>query len=297
MEEQATTPIEDAATALNLENPQEAWALVQDNMPLLQEYGLNLFWAVVIFVLGRWIAQRLTKALGKALAKTDMEDTLERFLCNLAFTVLMAVVVIAAIGKLGVETTSVLAIFGAAGLAVGLALQGSLSNFAAGVLIVAFRPYKVGDFIEAGGEAGSVDEVQIFTTTLKSTDNKKIIVPNSQVMSGTITNYTALGTRRVDMVFGCGYGDDIDAAYRVLQSIIEADSRILQDPAPTIALNELADSSVNFIVRPWVNSSDYWAVYNSVTEQVKRKFDEAGLNIPFPQRDVHMYHHGDVVQN
>ncbi len=294
MEEQAPTAIEQAAdAALNVESPEDALALVESSLPLLQDYALNVFWALVIFFVGRWIAQRLTKALGTALAKTDMEDTLERFLCNMAYTVLMAVVVIAAIGKLGVETTSVLAIFGAAGLAVGLALQGSLSNFAAGVLIVAFRPYKVGDFIEAGGQAGSVEEVQIFTTTLKSPDNKKIIVPNSQIMNGTITNYTALGTRRVDLVFGCAYGDDVDTAYRVLQEIIAADERILKDPEPTIALNELADSSVNFIVRPWVNSADYWGVYNSVTEQVKRKFDAAGLNIPFPQRDIHVYQHND----
>ncbi len=294
MEEQSPTAIEQAAeAALSVESPEEALTLLENSWPLLQQYGLNVFWAIVIFVLGRWIAQRLTKALGKALAKTDMEDTLERFLCNMAYAVLMAVVIIAAIGKLGVETTSVLAIFGAAGLAVGLALQGSLSNFAAGVLIVAFRPYKVGDFIEAGGQTGTVDEVQIFTTTLKSPDNKKIIVPNSQIMSGTITNYSALGTRRVDMVFGCSYDDDVDTAFRVLQGIVEADSRILDEPAPTIALNELADSSVNFIVRPWVNSADYWDVYNDVTEQVKRKFDEAGLNIPYPQRDVHMYHHNE----
>lgn len=297
MEEEVNTETgQSAPTALSLESPQEAWNLLQDNLPLLQEYALNIIFAILIFVVGRWIALRLTNALGKALAKTAMEDTLERFLCNIAYAVLLAVVVIAAIGRLGVETTSLLAIFGAAGLAVGLALQGSLSNFAAGVLIVAFRPYKAGDFIEAGGVAGTVLEVQIFTTTLKSPDNKKIIVPNSQIMNDTITNYSALGTRRVDMVFGCGYDDDIDKAYEILQGIIDADDRILKDPAPAIALNELADSSVNFNVRPWVESSDYWGVYNDVTEQVKRKFDEAGLNIPYPQQDVHMYHHGDVNQ-
>ncbi|NND54605.1 MAG: mechanosensitive ion channel, partial [Gammaproteobacteria bacterium] len=172
-----------------------------------------------------------------------------------------------------------------------LALQGSLSNFAAGVLIVAFRPYRVGDFIEAGGVSGTVLEVQIFTTVLKSGDNKKIIVPNSQIMDSTITNFSALGTRRVDLVFGIGYDDDIDTAYRVLQEVIDADDRILKDPEPTIALNELGDSSVNFNVRPWVNSSDYWGVYNGVTEAVKRRFDEAGLNFPYPTRDVHMYQH------
>ena len=293
MEEEVQAAAQEAAPAIDVTNPQAVAGLIQDNLPLLQEWGLNLVLAVVIFIVGRWIAQWVTSMVGKALAKTDMEDTLERFLCNIVYTALLAVVVIAAIGQLGVETTSVLAIFGAAGLAVGLALQGSLSNFAAGVLIVAFRPYKVGDFIEAGGEAGTVVEVQIFTTVLMSGDNKKIIVPNAQVMSGTITNYSANGTRRVDLVFGIGYDDDIDKAYSVLKSILDTDDRILKDPAYGIALNELADSSVNFNVRPWVNSSDYWGVYNDLTEQVKRKFDEAGLSIPYPQQDVHMYHHGE----
>lgn len=255
------------------------------------DLALQLLSALLIFVVGRWIARSITGVVRKAFARTDMEDTLERFLCNMIYAVLLAVVIISAVGQLGVETTSLLAVFGAAGLAIGLALQGSLSNFAAGVLIVAFRPYKVGDFIEAAGQSGSVLEVQIFTTVLKTADNKKVIVPNSQIMNGTITNYSALGTRRVDMVFGCGYGDDIDTAYKVLQSIIDNDSRILQDPAPSIALNALADSSVNFNVRPWVNSADYWAVYNDMTEQVKRQFDAAGLNIPFPQRDLHVYQH------
>lgn len=293
MADEAQAAAESAAPTIDVTDPQAVVGLVEDSLPLLQEWGLNLLVAALIFIVGRWVAQWVTSMVRRALAKTAMEDTLERFLCNIVYTVLLAVVAIAAIGQLGVETTSILAIFGAAGLAVGLALQGSLSNFAAGVLIVAFRPYKVGDFIEAGGEAGTVDEVQIFTTILKSPDNKKIIVPNAQIMGGTITNYSALGTRRVDLVFGIGYGDDIDKAYEVLQSIIDADERILKDPAPSIALNALADSSVNFNVRPWVNSSDYWGVYNDLTEQVKRKFDENGISIPFPQQDVHMYHHGE----
>lgn len=290
MEEEVVEATEVAAP-VDYSNPDQVIALVQ-------EQGVDLAIAVVsalaIFIIGRWIAKAITNMIRKALAKTDMEDTLERFLCNIVYSILLIVVVIAAIGQLGVETTSLLAIFGAAGLAVGLALQGSLSNFAAGVLIVAFRPYKVGDFVEAGGESGTVDEVQIFTTILKTPDNKKVIVPNAQVMGGTITNYSALGTRRVDMVFGIGYDDDIDKAYSVLKQIIDADDRILKDPAYTIALNELADSSVNFIVRPWCNGSDYWGIYNDVHEQVKRKFDEAGLSIPYPQQDVHMYHHGDA---
>jgi len=255
------------------------------------EWAVNIVSALLIFIIGRWIANALTGLLRRALAKTEMEDTLEQFLCNIAYAVLLAVVVIAAIGQVGVETTSLLAVLGAAGLAVGLALQGSLSNFAAGVLIVAFRPYTKGDFIEAGGVTGSVQEVQIFTTILSTPDNKRVIVPNGQIMDGTITNYSVNGTRRVDLVFGCGYTDDIDSVYKVLKDIIDNEPRILNEPAPTIALNELADSSVNFIVRPWVNSSDYWGVYNDVTEQVKRRFDAAGLNIPFPQQDVHLYQH------
>ena len=290
MAEESAAAVEPAASAIDATDPNQIMDLIANQGP---DIAIQVGLAVAIFVVGRWVAQWVTSMTRKALAKTDMEDTLERFLCNIVYTALLAMVVIAALGQLGVETTSLLAIFGAAGLAVGLALQGSLSNFAAGVLIVAFRPYKVGDFIEAGGEAGSVDEVQIFTTILKSPDNKKIIVPNAQVMSGTITNYSTLGTRRVDMVFGIGYDDDIDAAYRVLKEIIEADDRILKDPAYGIALNELADSSVNFNVRPWVDASDYWGVYNDVTEQVKRKFDAAGISIPYPQQDVHMYHHGE----
>jgi small conductance mechanosensitive channel len=279
------------APAVDYTNPDQVISIIVDQGPTI---GMQVVGAVLIFFIGRWVAKLATNMIRKALAKTDMEDTLERFLCNIIYTALMAVIVIAAIGQLGVETTSLLAIFGAAGLAIGLSLQGSLSNFAAGVLIVAFRPYKVGDFIEAGGEAGSVQEVQIFTTILTTPDNKKVIVPNAQVMSGTITNYSALGTRRVDMVFGIGYDDDIDNAYKVLKEIIEADDRILKDPAYSIALNELADSSVNFNVRPWVNASDYWGVYNDITEQVKRRFDAAGISIPYPQQDVHMYQHGEA---
>jgi small conductance mechanosensitive channel len=278
----------DTAATIDYFDTEQVIAFALERGP---DLALQLLSAVFIFVVGRWIVNVITGAVRKAFARTDMEVTLERFLCNMIYALLLAVVIIAAVGQLGIETTSLLAVFGAAGLAIGLALQGSLSNFASGVLIVAFRPYKVGDFIEAAGESGSVMEVQIFTTVLKSVDNKQVIVPNSQIMNSTITNYSALGTRRVDMVFGCGYGDDIDIAYKVLQSIIDADSRILKDPAPSIALNALADSSVNFNVRPWVNSADYGAVYNDITEQVKRQFDAAGLNIPFPQRDLHIYRH------
>jgi small conductance mechanosensitive channel len=251
--------------------------------------GMKVVAAVLIFVVGRWLAKVVTNLARKTFQKTGMEHTLEKFLCNLLSAVLLVVVVIAAIGALGVQTTSLLAVLGAAGLAIGLALQGSLSNFASGVLIVAFRPYKVGDFIEAAGVAGTVKEVQILTTIIHSPDNKKILVPNSQIMAGTIINYSANDTRRLDMIVGCSYGDNLDEVRRVLNELVASDGRILTEPAPTIEVVALADSSVNFVVRPWVNSGDYWAVHFHLHEQVKKRFDAAGLNIPFPQRDVHVY--------
>jgi small conductance mechanosensitive channel len=261
------------------------------SMDLLTQLGIRALTAVAIFLIGRWLAKMVTKAVRKVMAKGGIEDTLENFLANLLYAVLMAAVIIATISQLGVETTSLLAVVGAAGLAIGLALQGSLSNFAAGVMIVAFRPYKVGNFIEAGGVAGTVEEVQIFTTVLKTGDNKRIIVPNAQIMAGTIINVSANPTRRVDLVAGCGYDDDLDQVRHVLEQILAADERILKDPAPTIAVSELADSSVNFVVRPWVNSSDYWGVYFDITEQIKKQFDAEGLSIPYPQRDVHIHEH------
>jgi small conductance mechanosensitive channel len=258
---------------------------------MLTVWGIRMIGAAAILIFGRWIAKFLTKAVRKVMVKAHFDETLKRFLCNLIYAVLMIMVIIAAINQLGVQTTSLLAVLGAAGLAIGLALQGSLSNFASGILIVAFRPYKAGDFIEAGGVAGSVEEVQIFTTVLKTGDNKKIIVPNAQIMAGTIVNYSANPTRRIDLVAGCGYEDDLDKVRRVLEGVIAADERVLKDPAPTIAVSELGDSSVNFVVRPWVNSGDYWPTRCDLTEQIKKRFDAEGLSIPFPQRDVHIYKH------
>jgi small conductance mechanosensitive channel len=201
----------------------------------------------------------------------------------------MVVVIIAAIGQVGIQTTSFIAIFGAAGLAVGLALQGSLSNFAAGVLIVLFRPYKVGDFVEAAGIAGVVEQVQILTTILKTGDNKQIIVPNGQIMDSIITNYSANDKRRVDMVVGVSYDDDLDKVRSTIEELVAADERILAEPACTIAVSALADSSVNFVVRPWVNTADYWGVMFDLTEAIKKRFDKEGISFPFPQQDVHLY--------
>jgi len=275
------------------EIPDISMSTIEGWIPMLTDVAIQAGIAILIFVIGRWLANLVTKTLKRTMAKANVDDTLTNFLGNLVYYLLLVAVVIATINQLGVETTSLLAVLGAAGLAIGLALQGSLSNFAAGVMIVGFRPYKVGDFIEAGGVSGVVEQVQIFTTIMRTGDNKKIIVPNSQVMAGEITNYSANPTRRVDLVAGCGYDDDLDKVRKVLEGIIAAEDRVLADPAPTIAVSELADSSVNFVVRPWVNSGDYWPVYFELTEQIKKQFDAAGIAIPYPQRDVHLYKHDD----
>ena len=252
-------------------------------------FGIDIAIALVIFFVGRILISLIVRGISKTMQKNDVEKTLETFVCNLVRMVLLIVVVIAAIGQLGIQTTSFIAIFGAAGLAVGLALQGSLSNFASGVLIVLFRPYKVGDFVEAAGIAGSVEQVQILTTILKTGDNKQVIVPNSQIMDSIITNYSANDTRRVDMVVGVSYDDDLDKVRKMLEDIVSADERVLADPPLMIAVSELADSSVNFVVRPWCATSDYWPLTWDLTEAIKKRFDQEGISFPFPQQDVHLY--------
>jgi small conductance mechanosensitive channel len=264
----------------------EVWTMVQTTGV---DLGINLATAIVIFFVGKWIVSLVVKGMLKAMQKGDMDITLRRFVANLARMLLMLFVIIAAIHQLGIQTASLIALLGAAGLAVGLALQGSLSNFAAGVLIVLFRPYKVGDWIEGGGVSGAVEEVQILTTVLKTGDNKRVIIPNSQIMGTTITNYSANETRRVDLVVGVSYGDDLDKVRTELEGLVAADERVLKDPAVTIAVSELADSSVNFVLRPWVKTADYWGVYFDLTEAIKKRFDEVGISIPFPQRDVHIH--------
>ncbi len=265
-------------------------ALLHDKgMDIGMDLGIKVVTALAIYFVGKFIVRIVVKALASVMQKQEVDKTLESFICNLVRTVLMVVVIIAAIGAIGIQTTSFIAIFGAAGLAVGLALQGSLSNFASGVLIVLFRPYKVGDWIEAAGISGAVEQVQILTTILKTGDNKQIIVPNSQIMDSIITNYSANDTRRVDMVVGVSYDDDIDKVRKTLEELIAADERILPEPAPTITVSALADSSVNFNVRPWVNSADYWGVMFDMTEAIKKRFDKDGISFPFPQQDVHLY--------
>lgn len=252
-------------------------------------YGPKVIAALVIIVIGRIVVGIAARFISKIITKTKVDATLTKFVVSLVRIVLLTVVAIAALNALGVETTSLIAILGAAGLAVGLALQGSLSNFSAGVMIIIFRPFKVGDFVEAGGTSGSVEEIRIFNTILKTPDNKVIIVPNNSIISNNITNYSDQETRRIDMVFGIGYGDDIKKAKNTLTRLISEDSRILADPAPTVAVGELGDSSVNFVVRPWVKTPDFWAVKFDFTEKVKLTFDAEGISIPFPQRDVHLY--------
>jgi small conductance mechanosensitive channel len=253
------------------------------------DFGINLVTAIVIFYVGRIAVRLITRGVRKVMEAQEIDKTLVSFVSNLINMILLLVVIIAAVGALGVQTTSFIAIIGAAGLAVGLALQGSLSNFASGVLIIIFRPYKVGDWVEAAGISGSVVDVQILTTILKTGDNKQVIVPNSQIMGGIITNYSANETRRIDMVIGVSYDDDLDKVRNTLEELIAAEDRILEDPPHTIAVSALADSSVNFVVRPWVKTSDYWSVTCALTEAIKKRFDQESISFPFPQQDVHLY--------
>jgi small conductance mechanosensitive channel len=252
------------------------------------DLGLNLLAAVVIFYVGRAIARMLTKGVRRLMNSQSVDPILVSFVTSLVQWGLMAFVIIAAITKLGVQTASLVALIGAAGLAVGLAMQGSLANFAAGVLIVLFRPYRVGDWVEAAGVSGSVLQVQVLTTILQTPDNKQIIIPNGQIMDNIITNYNANPTRRVDLVIGVSYSDDLDKVRSTITELVNADSRILKVPECQIAVSELGESSVDFVVRPWVNSADYWEVKFAVTEAIKKRFDKEGISIPFPQRDVHI---------
>ena len=260
---------------------------------ILTVYGLKLLAAVAIFFIGLIVAKVVKKLIRRLMDRSKIDTTLTGFVANLSYAALLAFVIVAALNNLGVQTASFIAVIGAAGLAIGLALQGSLSNFAAGVLMIIFRPFKCGDYIEGGGTAGTVDEIQIFTTQLQSPDNKTIIIPNAKIMSDNIVNYSTKGCRRVDMSFGIGYGDDIDKARGIILDILQNDHRIFKDPAPVAYLSELADSSVNFAVRVWTKSDDYWDVLFETTEKVKKRFDAEGVSIPFPQRDVHIYNHSD----
>ena len=250
-------------------------------------WSVNIALAIVVFIVGRLIAKVLVKVLEGLLVRAKVDTMLVEFIGSIASAALLLFVIIASLDMLGVNTTSLIAMLGAAGLAVGLALQGSLQNFASGVLLIIFRPFQVGNYIDAGGVSGTVEKITIFNTIMLTPDNREIIVPNAAVYGGTITNFSARATRRIDLVFGIGYGDDVKKARDIMVQTMESDDRILKDPAPTVAVSELADSSVNFVVRPWVNASDYWDVKWDLTEKIKLAFDEQGVSIPFPQMDVH----------
>jgi len=258
---------------------------------LLVVYGLKVLAAVLILIVGRWVALVLARIIKQIMRKSKVDETLVSFVRNLSYVALLAFVVIAALNQLGIQTASFIAVIGAAGLAIGLALQGSLGNFAAGVLMIIFKPFKVGDYIEAAGTAGTVEIIEIFTTQLKTPDNKTVIVPNAKLTGDNITNFSTKGTRRVDFVFGIGYGDDIDKARDIITEIIDQDGRVMKEPAPVVVVSELADSSVNLTVRAWTSANDYWSFYFDTTEKVKKQFDARGVSIPFPQRDVHIYEH------
>jgi len=244
--------------------------------------------AVAIFIIGRWVAKRATAILGRVLEGRNVDPTLIGFVSSMVYMLLLTFVVIAALGQAGFDTAGLAAVIAAATFAIGFALQGSLSNFAAGVMMMIFRPIKKGDFIEAGGATGVVEEVGVFCTIMKTGDNKKIIVPNSGVTGGNITNYSSNPTRRLDLVFGIGYDDDVPKAKALLKKICEADERVLADPGTTIGVVELGDSAVNIVCRPWVNSGDYWPTHFDLLETVKAEFDSAGISFPYPQQDVHM---------
>jgi small conductance mechanosensitive channel len=261
-------------------------AMIDQLVAAVVAWGPNVIASVAILILG-WVGSRLVASgVRRAMTRARVDETLVKFIGNLVYMLVLTLVVIAVLGRLGINTTSLAAVVGAAGLAVGLAFQGTLANFAAGVLVLVFRPFKVGDFIEAAGVSGAVVSVELFTTVLNTPDNKRVIVGNGAVMSGPITNYSANSTRRVDMVFGISYTDDVEAARAAIQRILDADERVLSDPAPAIVVSGLADSSVNLTVRPWCGSADYWAVMGDVTERVKKAFDAEGISIPFPQREI-----------
>ncbi len=263
----------------------QLWTQVQD---VVAVWGLKVIAALAIFIIGRWIAMMMRRGVRSMMEKSGADPIIIGFVTSISYIALLAFVVIAALGQLGIQTTSFIAILGAAGLAVGLALQGSLANFAAGFLMIIFRPFKVGDFIEGAGVAGVVEAIQIFTTTLKTGDNKTIIIPNAKLAGDNITNYSAKETRRVDMTVGVAYDANLSKVKDVLIDIISKESRIHADPAPQVAVAELADSSVNFVLRVWTNTADYWGVKFDITETIKNRFDEEGIGIPFPQRDIHI---------
>ena len=289
-----SAPIDVAKEVGQLLEPENAGRLLELGRDFLVQYGPKVLAAIAIFIFGKMLAKWLKKVVVRLMNKAEVDPMVTGFTASMVYIGLMVFVVMAALGQVGIQTTSFLAVLGAAGLAVGLALQGSLANFAAGFLLIIFRPFKVGDVIEAAGVTGKVDLIQIFTTTLKTADNKTIIVPNAKLGNDNIINYSTQETRRVDLVVGVSYDADIKETRDILQAIVDTDERVLKDPEPLIVVGELADSSVNFFVRVWVKSADYWGVFYDANEAVKLRLDEAGIGIPYPQRDVHLYEHNNA---
>ncbi len=297
---QVPTPAPEETSGVQEAPPSDLWAqwanFKDEAFDYLQAHGpqlvVNIVSAIVIYYVGKIIAAILTRMLGRVLKRAKIDEMLVRFLTNIIYYVLLAVVAMAALERLGVETTSFAAVLAAAGFAIGMALQGSLGNFAAGVMLIVFRPFKMGDFVEAGGVTGVVEEIAIFSTILRTPDNRRVIVPNGEITSSVITNNSHNPTRRIDLVIGCGYGDDLLAVKSFLNDVIDEEPRILDDPEPQVAVSELGDSSVNFIVRPWVNTVDYAAVKYDLTERIKLGFDQRGFNFPFPSRDVYTHAEG-----
>lgn len=257
---------------------------IDQGYELLIEFGPKVIGAILIWIIGSWVIKMIQKAIRKAMNKAEYDDSLKKFLLNLINWILKIVLIIVVLGTVGVETTSFAAIIAAAGLAIGLALQGSLGNFAGGVLIMIFKPFKIGDLIEAQGELGVVKEIEIFTTKLTGLSNREIIIPNGALSNGNIINYTTEGTRRVDLVFGVSYDADIKESKNVILNVLTSHPKVLKDPAPAVTVLELADSSVNFAVRPWCKTEHYWDVYFDVTENVKEALDAAGIEIPYPHQ-------------
>jgi len=273
---------------MNLD-PQTIQTLLEEGIKLISVHGVHVLIAILIFIVGRLVAKNVASLARRLLLKARVDETLIGFLRNIVYYTLLAAVVIAALGQAGVNVTSFLAVLGAAGLAVGLALKDSLSNFAAGVMLILLKFFQKGDYVTVAGTSGTVKAINIFNTILTTPDNKNVIVPNGAILSATIVNVTANETRRVDLVMGIGYDDDLLKAKELLKKIVAEDPRILSDPAPVVEVFELADSSVNFVVRPWCKTSDYWPVYYAITEKVKIIFDQEGISIPYPQQDIHLH--------
>ena len=264
----------------------------QQLIDLVWDWGPKVVTAILTLIIGLWIIGIITRALGKGMQKRNVDPSLAPFLKSLVGALLKIILFISVIGMVGIEATSFVAVLGAAGLAIGLALQGTLQNFAGGVIILLLKPFKVGDWVDTGSYAGTVNQIQIFNTILKTPDNKTIIIPNGGLANSSVTNFSAEPRRRVDFTFGVGYGDSTEKTKETLMELIHADERILKDPEPFVAVSALADSSVNFVVRVWVESGNYWGVYFDMNENVYNKFNEVGLNIPFPQMDVHVHKQG-----